>query len=147
MEYITESTKETTELGKKIGTHLKGGEVLLLEGDLGAGKTTFVQGLAKGLQIKTKISSPTFTILKIYESNGGIGLLHIDLYRLYEADPKATIAELGIRDYLDNRHVVVVEWGDKAASEFGKIEDLYNFSFQVLDDDKRMIKTNFEMQK
>lgn len=82
MEVNTKNANETKEFGKKFGASLKGGEVLALSGDLGAGKTTFVQGLAEGLGIDERIMSPTFLLMREHGIKFGGKLYHVDLYRL-----------------------------------------------------------------
>ncbi|WP_416829669.1 tRNA (adenosine(37)-N6)-threonylcarbamoyltransferase complex ATPase subunit type 1 TsaE [Ectobacillus polymachus] len=102
-EIITSSPEETIGLAEKLGHLLMEGDVLTLEGDLGAGKTTFTKGLAKGLGVKRVVNSPTFTIIKEY--NGRIPLYHMDVYRLEESDE-----DLGWDDYFYGQGVTVVEW-------------------------------------
>lgn len=102
-EWQTKNPEETMLLGKKIGEKLKPGDVLTLEGDLGAGKTTFTKGLAKGLGIEKTVNSPTFTIIKEYE--GKIPLYHMDVYRLEDSDE-----DLGFDEYFEGNGVTVVEW-------------------------------------
>ena len=100
------SREETLALGEKIGLLLKPKMLLCLNGDLAAGKTTFTQGLAKGLGVKEIVNSPTFNILKIYE--GRLRLYHIDAYRL-----KDNPYDLGFEEYFyDDEAVVVIEWSD-----------------------------------
>ena len=106
----TQSSDETKELGRLIGTHLKGGEVILLEGPLGAGKTTMVQGIASGLGIDKPVNSPSFVLEKIYE--GRCNLYHFDFYRLDERE----IEESGLLFDLDPEAVVVIEWADRLSS-------------------------------
>ncbi len=115
------SSTQTQALGMHLGQLLRGGELLLLDGQLGMGKTTFTQGLAQGLGITTTITSPTFTLLKEYPGHirqegqasvKGPALYHFDLYRL--EDPEEIFA-LGFEDYFyDTTGVCVVEWADKA---------------------------------
>ena len=114
IEIISCNTKETFELGRKIGSLLKGGEIILLSGDLGAGKTLIVKGIGSGLGINenTTVVSPTFTLVNFYEAR--IGLVHVDLYRL-DFDG---IRHLGLEDYMDNKHVIVVEWADISGGFF-----------------------------
>ena len=102
-EFNTRSSEETMSIAMKLADKLEGGEVLLLEGDLGAGKTTFTKGLAKGLHINRNVNSPTFTIIKEYE--GRLPLYHMDVYRLEESDE-----DLGFDDYFYGSGVTVVEW-------------------------------------
>ena len=102
-EIHTASFEETMEVAERLARLFTGGEVLLLEGDLGAGKTTFTKGLAKGLDIKRNVNSPTFTIIKEY--NGRLPLYHMDVYRLEDSDE-----DLGFDDYFSSEGVCVVEW-------------------------------------
>lgn len=99
----TASPEETEQLGEKVAGYLNPGDVLTLEGDLGAGKTTFTKGLAKGLGIKRVVNSPTFTIIKEYD--GRMPLYHMDVYRLEESDE-----DLGFDEYFSGEGVTVVEW-------------------------------------
>ncbi|MDO4281360.1 MAG: tRNA (adenosine(37)-N6)-threonylcarbamoyltransferase complex ATPase subunit type 1 TsaE [Peptococcaceae bacterium] len=101
-----ESHQCTIELGKKLGASLKRGDVLLLEGDLGAGKTTLTQGIAEGLGVTEYVNSPTFVIISEYFS-GRIPLYHMDLYRIEE---ESQLYDLGIEDYFFGNGVCVVEW-------------------------------------
>lgn len=105
MEIRTLSALETQEIGKQIGRFAYDGLVLLLTGDLGAGKTTFTQGLAQGLGIERTISSPTFTIMKNYQ--GRLELNHIDAYRLENLHQ-----DLGFEERIGTQGVTVIEWPD-----------------------------------
>ena len=89
----TRSAKETYDLGKKIGSHAKAGEVYTLVGDLGVGKTVFTQGLAKGLGIEEPISSPTFTIVQVYD-DGRLPFYHFDVYRIGDIEWANLIDEI-----------------------------------------------------
>lgn len=97
------SSEETRRWANDLAQHLKPGDVLALEGDLGAGKTTFTKGLAQGLGVKRTVNSPTFTIVKEYV--GRLPFYHIDAYRLEDAGE-----ELGFEEYLEGGGVTVVEW-------------------------------------
>lgn len=108
MKFTTNSNQETIKLGEKIGKALIGGEIFLLEGDLGAGKTQFTKGLAKGLGIEEEVISPTFTIERIYE--GRLNLHHFDFYRLDNNDPELTEEVLDLQN--DKLNVLVFEWPD-----------------------------------
>ncbi|UCZ53699.1 tRNA (adenosine(37)-N6)-threonylcarbamoyltransferase complex ATPase subunit type 1 TsaE [Bacillus shivajii] len=101
--YTSHSEQETWELAKQIAALLEKGTVLTLEGDLGAGKTSFTKGLAKGLGIKRNVNSPTFTIMKEYV--GRLPLYHMDAYRLEDE-----MEDLGLDDYFEGEGVTVVEW-------------------------------------
>ena len=116
-ELITNSPEETFSFGEKIGKICQGGEVILLLGNLGAGKTCFTQGLAYGLGVKGKVNSPTFNIMKIYKIKIGT-LCHIDAYRL---DSGHDLEMIGIDDYLGKKDsVVVIEWAERVKSIWPK---------------------------
>ena len=100
---ITKSAYETRELGSKIGKHCEAAMVILLDGDLGAGKTCLTQGIARGLGITRSVTSPTFTIQKIY--HGRLLLNHIDAYRL-----EGIHQDLGFDEYLNDEGLTVIEW-------------------------------------
>lgn len=114
--YISHSADETRRLAGDIAAALKGGETLLLHGELGAGKTTFTKGLAEALGIKKTVLSPTFTIIKEYEG-GRLRLYHLDMYRLENI---SELDELGVEDCFDGKSVVVIEWNKLKAIK-GKI--------------------------
>lgn len=101
--YISNSADETKEFAKKLASLLQPGDVIALEGDLGAGKTTFTKGLAEGLEITKNVNSPTFTIIKEYK--GTMPLYHMDVYRLENSDE-----DLGFEEYFEGMGVTVVEW-------------------------------------
>jgi tRNA threonylcarbamoyladenosine biosynthesis protein TsaE len=105
MDYVfqTVSAEQTMAFAEKLGQTLKKGDVLTLAGDLGAGKTTFTKGLAKGLGVTRTVNSPTFTIIKEYK--GRLPLYHMDVYRLEDSDE-----DLGFEEYFSGEGVSVVEW-------------------------------------
>ncbi len=100
---VTSNSEETAQFAEKLGGQLQPGDVIALEGDLGAGKTTFTKGLAKGLDIKRTVNSPTFTIIKEYQ--GRLPLYHMDVYRVADA-----MEDLGFDEYFEGDGVTVVEW-------------------------------------
>jgi len=112
MKITTKSEKQTLNLGKNLVLELKGGEVIGLIGELGAGKTVFIKGLAQGLNIKNIITSPTFVLMKIYKVKGPIKYLcHVDAYRLKSAQD---LINIGIKDYLNKKTAItVIEWADQ----------------------------------
>lgn len=119
MSITTHSAGETARLGQALGVLLGVGHVVLLSGQLGAGKTTFSKGIAKGLGITDEVTSPTFTIVAEYE--GRIPLAHMDLYRLYEASGTASdvgslLDQIGWEDYIEGDYAVLVEWPDGVAA-------------------------------
>lgn len=103
---ITRSAAETRALGKKLAARLQPGDVLLLEGDLGAGKSELTRGIAAGLGVTETVTSPSFTILNVYES-GRCPLYHFDWYRLESSEE---LYELGMDEYLGGDGIAVVEW-------------------------------------
>lgn len=109
--FISHSTEETMEFASTLAERLEPGSVITLEGDLGAGKTTFTKGLAKGLGIKRTVNSPTFTIIKEY-TQGNLPLYHMDVYRLEESEE-----DLGFEEYFHGEGVTVVEWAQFIADQ------------------------------
>lgn len=97
------STEETIQLGNRLAQHLTSGDVIVLEGDLGAGKTTFTKGIAEGLNICRTINSPTFTIIKEYE--GRLPLYHMDVYRVTDG-----AEDFGFEEYFEGDGITVIEW-------------------------------------
>ena len=102
------SEKDTFDFGVSLGKKCKGGEVFLLDGDLGTGKTVFSKGLGKGIGVSEPISSPTFTIVSIYES-GRLPFYHFDVYRISDIDE---MDEIGYEDYFYGNGVCLVEWAE-----------------------------------
>ncbi|MDQ0856601.1 tRNA (adenosine(37)-N6)-threonylcarbamoyltransferase complex ATPase subunit type 1 TsaE [Bacillus sp. V2I10] len=100
----TNSPDETTKLAVRLGELVKPGDVITLEGDLGAGKTTFTKGLAKGMGIRKNVNSPTFTIMKEYR-DGRLPLYHMDVYRMEDSHE-----DLGFEEFFEGDGVTVVEW-------------------------------------
>jgi tRNA threonylcarbamoyladenosine biosynthesis protein TsaE len=108
----TRSIAETLEFGGRLAQELQPGDVIALSGELGAGKTALVKGIAHGLGISMEVTSPTFTLIHEY-SGGRLALYHVDLYRL---DSAAQALAIGIEDYLDGAGVTVIEWAERIAS-------------------------------
>jgi tRNA threonylcarbamoyladenosine biosynthesis protein TsaE len=105
------SVEQTLSLGAELARRLPGGSVLLLEGELGAGKTHFVKGLAMGLGLDPdEVVSPTFTMVQVHENAGGIGLVHADLYRLSDA---SELPELGLDELPGAERIAAVEWPER----------------------------------
>ena len=107
MEYLSHSEQETEELGAALAGRLKAGDVVAYRGDLGAGKTAFTRGLARGLGCTGRVTSPTFTSVNEYE--GRIPLFHVDLYRLGDEEE---LWDIGWEDYLGRGGVCAVEWSE-----------------------------------
>ena len=111
MEFITNSPQETEALGQKLGQTLPAGTVIAYRGDLGAGKTAFTRGLARGLGIQDPVTSPTYTIVNEY-LGGRVPLFHFDMYRLHSADD---LFDIGWDDYLERLGICAVEWSENVA--------------------------------
>ena len=112
MKFYTDKTEQTEELGAALAGQLKPGDVVAFFGDLGAGKTAFVRGMARGLGIRDNVTSPTYTVVNEYLS-GRMPLFHFDLYRLSGPDD---LFDIGWEDYLDRGGVCAVEWSERAES-------------------------------
>lgn len=109
MDYLTHNEIETEALGETLARRLGAGDVVAYRGDLGAGKTAFTRGLARGLGCTGRVTSPTFTVVNEYE--GRLPLFHFDLYRLEGED---ALYDIGWEDYLDRGGVCAVEWSERA---------------------------------
>jgi tRNA threonylcarbamoyladenosine biosynthesis protein TsaE len=114
--FISHSPAETEALGEKFGRAAQSGFVFALTGDLGAGKTQFVKGFARGLGISARVHSPTFTLVNEY-GGGRLKLFHLDLYRL---ETPAQILSAGVGEFLSPDGVSVIEWAEKLKAESGK---------------------------
>lgn len=123
MTYSTNSEKETELLGTRFASTLKPGSVVAFFGDLGMGKTAFIRGMAKGLDVKERVCSPTFTIVNEYE--GRVPLFHFDMYRLSSADE---LFEIGWEDYLSRNGVCAIEWSENVCDIFDGTEITVRFS-------------------
>jgi len=134
MKLTTYSLYETQALGKDIGGMLDGGTTFALTGDLGSGKTSFVQGLARGLDVPEKyyITSPTFTLINEYP--GRCRLFHVDLYRI---EAPFDLEELGLFEILHSGDITAIEWADRLPEDF--ISDYIDMKFKILDDESRII--------
>ena len=111
MEFVTHSREETAALGGRLADALKTGRVVAFTGDLGAGKTAFVSGMARALGVEERVTSPTFTIVNEYEG-GRLPLFHFDMYRLGDADE---LFHIGWEDYLARGGICAVEWSENVA--------------------------------
>jgi tRNA threonylcarbamoyladenosine biosynthesis protein TsaE len=131
MEVITKSAQETAKLGEKLANNLEEGAVVCLYGELGSGKTVFVQGLAKGLGIKERILSPTFVMIRQYGN-----FYHIDLYRI---ENEKDIESLGLEEiWSDPKNIVAIEWAEKIKKILPKKRvDIY---FEYVEEDRRKIR-------
>ena len=132
MEFITNSPAQTEALGEKIGACLPAGTVLAYRGDLGAGKTAFTRGLARGLGATEQVTSPTYTIVNEYLT-GRLPLFHFDMYRLRSADD---LFDIGWEDYLDRGGICAVEWSENVAEA---MTDAITVTIEKLGEESRRI--------
>ena len=132
MEYITNSPEETEALGAALSRTLQPGTVIAYTGDLGAGKTAFTRGIARGLGIKDIVTSPTYTIVNEY-LGGRLPLFHFDMYRLHSSDD---LWDIGWEDYLERGGVCAVEWSENIADA---LEDPLFISIEKLGENSRKI--------
>ncbi len=131
---LTGSPAETELAGRRLGERLRAGDVVLLTGELGAGKTTFVRGVAEGTGSKAPVASPTFQLVRVYP--GRIQVAHVDLYRVEDA---AELADLGL-DELADQGAVIVEWGDRL-----DVQDAALIEIEHLGGDRRLIRTKRDL--
>ena len=136
--FTSHSPAETESLGEKFGRSAQSGFVFALSGDLGAGKTQFVKGLARGLEIPARVHSPTFTLVNEY-GGGRLKLFHLDLYRL---ETPAQIFSAGVEEFLQPDGVTVIEWAERLKLEVGSQESEVKRIFvkiEILDELERKI--------
>lgn len=115
MSYVSHTTEETIALGKRLGALMQAGDVLVLTGDLGAGKTQLTKGIAAGMGVRDDVTSPTFTIEMVYEGTE-LPLYHFDLYRLDDPDQ---LDDTGLFDVLGGDGPCVIEWGEQFSEQLG----------------------------
>ena len=132
MEFITNSPAETEAVGAVLGKILPAGTVIAYRGDLGAGKTAFTRGLARGLGCTDLVTSPTYTIVNEY-LGGRIPLFHFDMYRLRSSDD---LWDIGWEDYLDRSGICAVEWSENVADA---LEDPLSITIEKLGEETRCI--------
>lgn len=134
----TKSADDTREMAAQVATLAKPGDLILLAGDLGAGKTAFAQGFGRALGVDEPIVSPTFTLVRTYP--GRMPMLHVDVYRL---DHLQEVVDLGLAEMLDEGGVALIEWGDMAAPslpadflevriDYGDADDERRFDFRIV---------------
>ena len=131
-EFFSKNELETEALGEKLAKAIEGGAVIAMYGDLGAGKTAFVRGLARGMGLDARVSSPTFTIVNEYL--GARELIHFDMYRLGSADE---LFDIGWEDYISRGAVCAVEWSENVEDAF--YGDEIKLTIEKLSDNERKI--------
>jgi tRNA threonylcarbamoyladenosine biosynthesis protein TsaE len=132
------SASETEAAGQDLAATLKSGDIVLLSGQLGAGKTTFVKGVARGLGVADRVTSPTFTMVRPHQCHNDQGiytLLHADVYRV---ENLAEVLDLALGELVEERAVALVEWGELASSIFGR--EVLTIQFQVDQDEGRLLE-------
>ena len=132
MRFLTHSPEATEALGEALGRRLRGGEIIAYYGGLGAGKTAFTRGLARGLDISARVTSPTYTIVNEY-LGGRLPLFHFDMYRLSSADD---LFDIGWEDYLQRGGVCAVEWSENVQEA---LEDALTVRIEKRSDETREI--------
>ena len=132
MEFITNSPEETEVIGEKLAKQLTPGTILAYRGDLGAGKTAFTRGLARGLGCREQVTSPTYTIVNEY-LGGRLPLFHFDMYRLRCADD---LFDIGWDDYLERGGICAVEWSENV---WDAMEDPITVTIEKLGENSRRI--------
>src|SRR5471032_697070 len=133
--FISHSPAETEALGEKFGRAAQSGFVIALSGDLGAGKTQFVKGLARGLGITARVHSPTFTLVNEY-GGGRLKLFHLDLYRL---ETLAQILSAGIGEFLSPDGMTVIEWAERIANCELRIANVRRVQIKIVSEMERKI--------
>jgi len=133
MQYITHSPEETEKIGAALGKRIKPGTVIAYRGDLGAGKTAFTRGLARGLGSAELVTSPTYTIVNEY-LGGRLPLFHFDMYRLHSSDD---LWDIGWEDYLERGGVCAVEWSENVSDA---LEDPIFITIEKLGEETRQIR-------
>lgn len=138
-EIVIENLNMTDELAKKFAKLLRGGEIILLNGDLGAGKTTFVKSVLKYLGVRDIVTSPTFTIMKKYEGNL-FEIFHLDVYRFESSDEMYGCGLDEILFNLSSNQIMFIEWSDKIKDILP--DNCIEIEISLIDQDKRLFKFN-----
>jgi len=139
------TAEDTVAAGEAFARVLKSGDIVLLSGTLGAGKTTFVKGVAKGLGVSERVTSPTFTMVREHLCSNDLGITtlhHSDVYRVETLDE---VLDLALGELVEDSAVALVEWGELAASVFGR--DVMTIEFGVLDDEARLLSVSGDLTK
>jgi tRNA threonylcarbamoyladenosine biosynthesis protein TsaE len=129
--------EDTTAAGAEFAAVLRGGDVVLLSGRLGAGKTTFVQGVARALGVSERVTSPTFTMVRPHAAHNDCGITTLHHADVYRVESLGEILDLDLGELVEEDGVALVEWGDLAASIFGR--EVLTVLFEVDDDDQRSL--------
>ena len=136
LDLVTNTPAETESAGERFGRELRQGDLILIEGDLGAGKTTFVRGVARGAGSTAHVASPTFQLVRVYP--GRVQVAHVDLYRV---EASAELGELGLEELLD-QGAVVVEWGNRIEAP-----EAASLSIEHLGGDRRRLRLRRDLTR
>ena len=140
---ICATAEDTTSAGEAFAAVLSSGDIVLLSGTLGAGKTTFVKGVARGLGVAERVTSPTFTMVREHQCSNALGIAtlhHCDVYRVESLDE---VLDLALGELVEDDAVALVEWGELAASVFGR--DVMTIDFRVDDNEVRTLTVGGEL--
>lgn len=138
IETLSPDPKTTQQIAGAVADLTAAGDVILLDGDLGAGKTTFTQGFARQLGVTEPVTSPTFTLVRRYSTSAGFDLYHADLYRL---DHLGEVVDLGLNELLDDGGAAIIEWGEKGAPALGPDHLSIQLSHSMGEDQRRLVFT------
>lgn len=134
---VTRDPAGTQSVAGAVAELARSGDVILLDGDLGAGKTTFTQGFARRLGVTETVTSPTFTLVRSYETDAGFDLYHADLYRL---EHLSEVIDLALPEVLEDGGVAVIEWGERGSPAFGPAHLSIQISHDESGEDARQLK-------
>jgi tRNA threonylcarbamoyladenosine biosynthesis protein TsaE len=134
---------DTQRAGEEFARLLRQGDVVLLEGQLGAGKTTFTQGVARGLGVSERVTSPTFTVVRQHDCNGLNGIVTLHHADVYRVEHLGEVLDLALGELVEEQAVALVEWGELAASVFGS--DVLTMTFRIEDDEARTLTVAGEL--
>ena len=133
-EFITNSVEETLAAAEEVAARLSAGDIILYEGDMGAGKTHFTKGIAKFLEVDDEVTSPTFALVNEY--SGKLPLFHFDLYRIDSYDD---LYAIGFFDYLDRGGIIAAEWSENIAELADELGEVITIRIEKLSDTERKI--------
>lgn len=134
MEFVTKSEAETRELAKRLAEKLQAGDVILYQGEMGAGKTAFTKGLAEFFGTEEEVTSPTFALVHEYPAR--VPIFHFDLYRIADYDE---LYAIGFFDYLDRGGILAVEWSENIPGLEDELENVVNIGIEKLGENERKI--------
>lgn len=138
--FVLKTAGETKKLGERLAKKLKGGEIILAYAPMGAGKTTFAQGIAKGLGVKKVVNSPTFNMIKVYKGEN-LDFYHVDAYRL---ENKSENRDIGLSELLNDADgVCYIEWPEYIVDDFDNANNFISIHITILSDGTREVEINY----